>query len=83
MFELMSSTRGAKQHEYCQLLRRHFRLHIRKVAMKRTLTDQELDASKQYAQVTTQIEAVNTRLDEILGEFDTEDYHAMFRRLDE
>lgn len=83
MFELMSGTRRAKQHEYCQLLRRSFRLCVRKVAMKRTLTDQELDESKQYAQVTTQIEMVNIRLNEILGEFDTEDYHAVFRRLDE
>lgn len=78
----MRNTREANQQEYCRLLRRHFRLQLRKIGMKRTLTEQELDESKQYAQVTIQIELVKARLDEIVDEFDTEDYHALFRRLD-
>lgn len=83
MFELMRSVQGSTQQEYRQLLRRYFRLYVRKVSMERTLTDQELDESKQYTQVTTQTEVLNTQLDDLLGEFDSEDFHAVFKSLDE
>lgn len=82
MFCAMRRTNLSNRDEYCRLIRRYFRLRVRETGMRGVLTDQELDESKQYALVMMQTEAVKRRLDEIISEFDLEDFHAVFRRID-
>lgn len=50
--------------------------------MEQALTEHELDDSKQYADVSNELEEVKTRLNEVLDDFDAEDFDSAFRRID-